>query len=425
MKKRILILGTIVAAIVIGGYLIIYGFPGSKAVEYDFATITRGDIENTVSSTGTLSPVTTVEIGTQVSGTIDSVFVDFNDIVREGQVLAVLDTALLKAMVLDAEATLERGEAQLEKAQAEYDRNQTLFNRGLISEADFLPYQVEVKTQLATIKSATAGLDRARRNLEYAVIRSPIDGIVIGKSVEAGQTVAASLSTPTLFIIAQNLSSMEILAEVDESDIGQVKVGQDVRFEVAAYADREFSGKVRQIRLQPKTISNVVTYTAVVEAENDDGLLLPGMTTTIDFITEKRVDVLLVPGKALRFQPTQEQMQELFTRRQADAARAASAHRPDSGSAGPRPSFGMGDMTGRSRPRDVATVWYVDSVSQLTAAPLRTGLSDGANSEVLASRVLTEGVSVIIGTKSEESSDQERTSSPAGAGRFGGRRPPF
>lgn len=425
MKKRISILGAIAAAIVIGGYFFIYGFPGPAAEEYEFTKITRGDIEITVSSSGTLSPVTTVEVGTQVSGTIDSVFVDFNDIVREGQVLAVLDTALLKAMVLDAEATLERGEAQLEKAQAEHDRNQTLFNRGLISEADFLPYRVEVKTQKATIKSATAGLDRARRNLEYAVIRSPINGIVIGKSVEAGQTVAASLSTPTLFIIAQNLSSMEILAEVDESDIGQIEVGQDVRFEVAAYADREFSGKVRQIRLQPRTVSNVVTYTAVVEADNDDGLLLPGMTATVDFITSKCTDALLVPAKALRFRPAQQQLEDFFARRQVGADRPLAGDRPDSSSVGPRPPSDMGGTAGRSRPRDAAMIWYIDSVGQLAAAPLRTGLSDGTNSEVLASRVLTEGMAVIIGTKSGKSSDQERTSSPAGAGGFGGRRPPF
>jgi HlyD family secretion protein len=221
-KRTIIYLLILVAAIAIACYWF-FGRSGSNATQYEYATVTRGNVENTVSATGTMTPVTTVEVGTQTSGTIDSVFVDYNDRVKQGQILAVLDTTLLKTTLLDAQATLARAEAQLQQAQADYDRNKSLFDRKMIAEADFLTYQVNLKAQQAALKSAEASVQRAKRNIEFAVIQSPITGIVISKNVETGQTVAASLSTPTLFEIAQDLSRMEILVDVDESDIGLIK----------------------------------------------------------------------------------------------------------------------------------------------------------------------------------------------------------
>jgi HlyD family secretion protein len=398
MKRLWLILSIIIIAAV-GGYSLINGLPDSGDTEYQYASVTRGTVENAVSATGTLSPVTEVEVGTQVSGTIDSVFVDFNDLVKADQILAVLDTSLLQASVLDSEASLERAQAALEQAESDLKRNQSLFDRGMISEADLLPFQIARRTQLASVKSARAALQRARTNLDYAVIRSPIAGIVIGRSVESGQTVAASLSTPTLFVIAEDLSHMEILAEVDESDIGLIRDGQDVRFEVATYNDREFTGKVKQIRLQPQTVSNVVTYTAVVEAANDDGLLLPGMTASLDFITDSRADVLLVPNKALRFSPSDEIAQAFFEkRRTAGENRSASASGGAMpGAAGMRP--GPDAMSDSTVTRGM--VWYLDSLGNVAGAPLRTGLSDGVNTEVIGSPVLVEGMEVIVGTDGE------------------------
>ncbi len=266
---------------------------------FETSQIERGDLTITISSTGSLAAQGTVEIGTQVSGTIEIIAVDYNDQVKKGQVLAKLDQALFRADVLQAQASVASAQAQLDQAQAEYDRNAPLNDKKYISDEEFLVFRTNLNTTKASLSSAKAALIRAQTNLEYTVIRSPIDGTVIERSIEEGQTVAASLSTPTLFIIAEDLSQMQIEANVDESDIGQIKVGQSTKFEVAAYPDRKFSGTVEQIRLQPQTVSNVVTYTVVVESKNDDGVLLPGMTATVDFLVNQQADALLVPDSAL------------------------------------------------------------------------------------------------------------------------------
>ncbi|HOP06144.1 MAG TPA: efflux RND transporter periplasmic adaptor subunit [candidate division Zixibacteria bacterium] len=431
-----LVLGLVV--VVAAVYLLKAGLSDAADLQYQFAELSKGDVENSVSATGSLSPVTTVEVGTQVSGTIDRVSVDFNDIVHQGQVLAVLDTSLLKLAVLEAQANVEKTEALLQEAQSNYNRNQRLFERGLISEADLLPFSVELKTQNASLTSAQAAFSRAERNLEYAVITSPINGIVVSRDVEEGQTVAASLSTPTLFVIAQDLARMEILAEVDESDIGEIKEGQEVRFDVATYSDKEFSGTVKQVRLQPETVSNVVTYTVVIEASNEDGYLLPGMTATIEFITDRRTDVLLVPNKALRFQPDEKQMMaamekmrsERQAQRQTDGNQPPSERPADSSGAGGGgqamgPGQGMGGAQG-SPPNDIGSVWYLDDSGNLRPAMLRTGLSNGTQTEVVASRDLTEGMKVIIGTGTgtTTSSSSSNDSQRRGPG-FGGPPPGF
>lgn len=412
VKKKSLIYILIVLVVAAAGYWLLKSKTSKAATGYEFATVTRGNIENTVSSTGTMAPVTSVQVGTQVSGTIDSVYVDYNDRVREGQILAVLDTTLLKAAVLDAKATIERSEAALEQAQAEYDRNKVLFDRGLISEMDFLPYQVALKTQKATMTSSQAALDRAERNLSYAVIRSPINGTVIERNVDAGQTVAASLSTPTLFIIAQDLSRMQILADVDESDIGQIKDGQEARFQVLTYADKTFTGTVKQVRLQPKTVSNVVTYTVVIESRNDEGLLLPGMTAMVDFITEKRDDVLMVPNKALRFQPSQEVVDKFRAERQKEASNRGGAPGMPSDSAAMAAQSGGGPGIMAGGHRNFSIVWFVDSLGVVTGAPLRAGMTDGTNTEVVGSRVLKEGMQVIVASKEAEAEQQRASQGP-------------
>ena len=399
MKKKLLVYGLLVLVLLVVGYVVIYGFPTSEKTDYQYGDVTRGDIETTVSATGTLSPVTTVQVGTQVSGTIDSVYVDFNDHVHEGQVMAVLDTVLLKASVLDADANVEKAQAQLDEAQFEDTRNKALYDRSLISESDYLPFKVGLKTAESAVKSALAAKQRADRNLQYAVIKAPISGVVISRNIEAGQTVAASLSTPTLFVIAEDLSHMEILADVDESDIGQIKVGQDVRFEVASYAEREFTGTVKQIRLQPQTISNVVTYTAVIQAGNPDGLLLPGMTATIDFITEKHTDALLVPSKALRFTPTEQQL-AAYRARQAK-------NRPSGEPQAATPPNHHEGFNRSNRNANFGMVWYTDSTGQLEAARVHTGLSDGTNTEITSSHGLTDGMKVIVAEVGPNSGESE------------------
>ncbi|HKK01240.1 MAG TPA: efflux RND transporter periplasmic adaptor subunit [Desulfuromonadales bacterium] len=270
---------------------------------YQTAAVTRGTFENTVSSTGTLAAVETVDVGTQVSGTIVKIAADYNDHVKKGQVLAIINQDLFKAAVNNAQGAVTKALATLALDEKELERNRPLYEKGYLSQQEFLPYETNVKVDKATLASARASLAQARTNLANTVIRSPIDGTVIQRSVDTGQTVAASFNTPTLFVIAEDLSRMQIEANVDETDIGQIRQGQHVRFTVQAYPDKTFTGTVSQIRLQPQTISNVVTYTVIVKADNDRGLLLPGMTATADFVVEHDTAVLLVPNAALRFQP--------------------------------------------------------------------------------------------------------------------------
>jgi HlyD family secretion protein len=291
--------------IIRSGYQALSNSGEEKPVEASFQTgiIKRGNLETIVSSTGTLAAVGTVDIGTQVSGTIATVNVDYNDQVKKGEVLAALDLALFESAVSETKAGVAQAYAKVKQAEAEYVRNKPLFDTGNLSAQEMLSLETEKEQAKANLLSAQAALNRSMINLENAQIRSPIDGTVISRNIEAGQTVAASYSTPTLFIIAEDLSLMQIEANVDESDIGQIKLDQDVRFTVQAYPDDTFTGKVSQIRMNPTTISNVVTYIVIVDAPNKKGVLLPGMTATIDFVVARAEKALLIPNGALRFRP--------------------------------------------------------------------------------------------------------------------------
>ncbi|NJC88498.1 MAG: efflux RND transporter periplasmic adaptor subunit [Desulfuromonas sp.] len=304
-KYLLMLCGLIFLGQLVAPYLTSWG-SSSDQPQYLFATVAKGPLETLVSSTGTLAALETVEVGTQVSGTIAKLEVDYNDHVRKGQILAVLDQALFTAQVREAEANVAKAQATLAQAEDEYRRNRPLFDKGFLSAQEFLPVSTGVDTAKAALAAAEASLARARTNLAYTIIRSPIDGTVIKRSVEAGQTVAASLNTPTLFLIARDLAQMQIEADVDESDIGQIRNGQAVRFTVQSQPGETFQGVVSQIRLQPRTISNVVNYTVLIDAKNDKGLLLPGMTATVDFVVNRVDNALLVPNAALRFQPPDE-----------------------------------------------------------------------------------------------------------------------
>lgn len=270
---------------------------------FDTQPLIRGDLHLTLSATGALSALGTVEVGTQVSGTISEVLVDYNDAVRKGQILAILDTALLDADLKEARASEIRAAASLRQADAELSRHRSLYEKGYLSQQEYLSLTTEREKAQADLFSAQAKRVRAETNRSHAVIRSPIDGKVIERSVEAGQTVAASMNTPTLFILAENLRQMQILAKVDETDIGQIRVGQPIRFTVEAWPDMHFSASVTRIRLNPETISNVVTYTVEAEAANPESRLLPGMTATLDFEISRAEKALIAPEAALRFTP--------------------------------------------------------------------------------------------------------------------------
>ncbi len=414
MKKILYSIGIIIVVVAIG--LIIFNAVSSKGAnnQYTFDKITRGNLVNTVSSTGTINAVSTVEVGTQVSGIIDKLYVDFNDQVRKGQLMAVLDTVLLKTTLMDAQANMEKAKAQLEQANADYERNLPLFQKKLISEAEFLPIQIQLKTQKANLISAQASLERAERNLKYAFIHSPINGTVIQRNVEEGQTVAASLQAPVLFVIAEDLSKMEIHAQVDESDIGVIKDGQKVTFTVQAYPDKTFNGVVRQIRLQPTTVQNVVNYTVIIDAANNDNLLLPGMTATIDFIVEERKDVLLVPNTALRFQPSEEVMKNFISKEQKQFESMPDSLKSKMQFGG---TFQRGQNSGYSsgqRPKDSGRVWYLDNNHNLAMARFKTGATDGKETEIVKSRELEEGMQVIIGMKQNGNESNSNNNRPRG-----------
>ncbi|MCP3942617.1 MAG: efflux RND transporter periplasmic adaptor subunit [Desulfobacteraceae bacterium] len=308
-KKLILTLGKFIlmaagVIFIIQAGLQLLRMNGANAdIPFKISQVQRTDFEKTVSSTGTMEAVGTVDVGTQTSGTIAKVLVDYNSKVKKGQILAQLDQSLFVTDVNNSKAALMKAQAGLKNAQAFYDRDKKLFKNGHISQEQFLDSQTTYNEAQADVLSAQAVLTKAQVNLDYTIIRSPIDGTVIEKSIDEGQTVAASYSTPTLFTIAEDLSLMQIAADVDESDIGLIKTGQAVRFTVQAYPDINFDGVVSQIRLNPETISNVVTYTVIVTANNFDHLIMPGMTATADFVVDSEKNVLTVTSAALQFRP--------------------------------------------------------------------------------------------------------------------------
>jgi len=398
---------------------------------YSFAEISRGDIENTVSASGTIEPVTTIEVGTQVSGIIDKIHVDFNDRVVKNQLLAVIDTTILSVQVRDAKATLLRSQAQHDQEKYNFERTEKLFQENLLSEYEYITAKSNYQSALASLISAKNSLERAERNMRYAFVRSPIDGTVIYREVEEGQTVASSFQTPRLFLIAEDLSKMEIHAQVDESEIGLIREGQSVRFEVQAHDEKIFTGSVRQIWLQPETVQNVVNYTVVVDAKNPDGLLLPGMTAMLDFIVEQKTDVLLVPSAAAKLQPTENMMKIMFAnmRKRFEAMKDASggfpAGRPfgrDAGSAGGSGmggGAGFGGMPNMAGNGNFAALWYFDEKHDLQTLPVITGSTDGKNIEITPMPGIKAGpgMQVIVRIESDEPAASTRMPGPPRFGR--------
>ncbi|MFQ5569223.1 MAG: efflux RND transporter periplasmic adaptor subunit [Rhodothermales bacterium] len=444
MKKILLI----VAALVLTGATIWFfnRSNGEEVSPYRFVTVEQGDLEAVVSSTGTLDAVTTVQVGTQVSGIISEIYADFNDNVRKGQLIARIDTTLLVSAVRDAEINLERNRAQLRQAEREFERIKGLFEKQFITEVEFNKAQYDLDIAHAATKSAEISLERARQNFSYATIYAPISGTVIERNVEVGQTVAASFSAPQLFLIADDLSHMEILASVDESDIGMIKEGQTARFTVQAYPDETFTGAVRQVRLQSTMQENVVNYTVVIDVENKEGTLLPGMTATVDFLIETATDVLKIPNAALRFRPTEEMIAAFRERRRQQrenrpdslrnrgderrGRRGDTADGNDQGSFGQRSGGqrgsdgggfgGFGGFGGGQRPNNFTMLWFLDEAGNLSAAPVRTGISDGQMTEIRG-RQIEPGMQIIAGVTQ---TTQSRSTNPFQNQQQGGRRRP-
>lgn len=281
-----------------------------KEVTYSTEKVTIQDISTTITATGTIEPVTKVEVGTQVSGIIDKIYVDYNSEVKKGQVIAELDKTNLLSELASAKSNLANAESNLNYQKANFQRYQTLFNKGLISANDYESAKLSYEQAVQQTNVQRQSVQKAQTNLGYATITSPIDGIVLSREVEEGQTVAAAMNTPTLFYIAQDLTNMRVIADIDEADIGGVKEGQRVTFTVDAYPEDTFNGTVQQVRQNAKTSSNVVTYEVVVTAPNNDLKLKPGLTASISIYTLEKKDVLAVSNKALRFTPNEALLQE-------------------------------------------------------------------------------------------------------------------
>ena len=277
---------------------------------YTLAEVTQQDITTTVTATGTIEPVTSVDVGTQVSGIVSKLYVDYNSVVKAGDVIAELDRTNLMSELSSTQANLKSAQSELDYQRTNYERYNTLFDKGLISANDYEQARLAYIRAEQTVTTQKENVKKAKTNLGYATITSPIDGVVLSKEVEEGQTVASSFNTPTLFKIAQDLTDMRVIADVDEADIGEVKDGQRVSFTVDAFPDDTFQGTVTQVRQQATTESNVVTYEVVISARNDDLKLKPGLTANVTIYTLELKDVLAVPSKALRFNPSEAMLNE-------------------------------------------------------------------------------------------------------------------
>ena len=363
---------------------------------FKLATVERGDVIQTVSANGTLNPVVLVNVGTQVSGTVKKLYVDFNDRVKAGQPLLELDDALLAATERQSAANVINAQAALELALANETRIAALFKQEYVSRQEYDQARQSLKSAQAQLALAQAQNQRDRVNLGFTTIRSPVDGVVVDRVIDLGQTVAASFQTPVLIKIAQDLSEMRIDTAFAEADIGNIREGQSVRFTVDAFPNRNFTGEVQQIRLNPTNTQNVVTYNVRITVANPDQILLPGMTAYVNIGVQKREGVLLVPNAALRFKPAEPDKK---AENAPKAASTATAPGPGMGAGmdggGPRGGGGQGGGKGKKRDGQGGTV-YVIADGALKAVPIQIGISDGRVTELLSGE-LKEGERVVIG----------------------------
>lgn len=300
----------VVAVIIIVGIVKCSGGKKEEKISFDTAKVMKTNIQTSITATGTIEPVTSVTVGTQVSGIVSHLYVDYNSVVKKGQVIAELDRTNLISELNTAKANLSSAQSSLNYQLSNYNRYKELHEKGLVSADEFESARLQYLQAKEQVNTSKESLQRAQTNLGYATITSPIDGVILSKSVEEGQTVAASFNTPELFVIAQDLTNMRVIADIDEADIGGVKEGQRVSFTVDAFPDDHFEGQVTQVRQQATTESNVVTYEVVISAPNNDLKLKPGLTANVTIYTLEKNDVLAAPAKALRFQPNEAFLQK-------------------------------------------------------------------------------------------------------------------
>lgn len=444
-NNKIIALTTLVAIAVAVFGVMTFKSENKSVIQIQTESVDLGEVITTVTATGTLQPTTQVEVGTQVSGEVEKIYVDFNSSVKAGQLIAELDKTNLKAVVAQAKASYQNAENEVNYREGIYSRKKALFDQNLITEEEFELAEYNYNTAKFSLSQRASDLEQAETNLGYADIYSPISGVVLSREVDEGQTVAASLSTPTLFNIAKDLKEMQVEADVDEADIGQVEEGQRVSFTVDSYPGEEFNGTVTQVRLNPTTTSNVVTYTVVVDADNDDMKLKPGMTATITIYTQELVNVLTIQSKATTFTPNFEILEQYYeqegillpegmgeksqagisqTRPSRDGERRtppsndqtsgfpnvdlARGERPE----GP-PSNGAFPSEMGKEEDSVTMVFVVNEDGLIVPRRIETGAGDGINIEVLSG--LKEGDVVVyrvVEVTTEEATTEKETTNP-------------
>ncbi|APY09775.1 efflux transporter periplasmic adaptor subunit [Seonamhaeicola sp. S2-3] len=373
-NKKILIASISVAILA----LILYNiFKPNETVLVEAKTIavTKGDVTTLVTATGTIEPITQVEVGTQVSGVIEKIYVDYNSVVKEGQLIAELDKTNLKAQLTQAQAAYDNALSQKRYTETVYNRQKTLYENKVISKADYDEALYDYETAKGTVTQRLSDLQSARTNLEYANIYSPIDGVVLSRDIDEGQTVAASYSTPTLFTIAQDLKEMQVEADVDEADIGNVKEGQRVTFTVDAFLGETFEGEVTQVRLDYTESSSVITYTVVIKADNPDLKLKPGLTATVSIYTLELKDVLTTESKAVNFKPDPAIMAQYIEQENLTPPNA-----------------------GPQQEADGTVLWVLNNDGSIVPKPVTLGASDGVNVQIVEG--VKEGEKLVYSLKS-------------------------
>lgn len=412
--RRLAILAVIAAAAYGGWRFWRARAAAESAPAFRTETVVRGTVDETVTATGTLSAVTTVQVGSQVSGIVASLHADFNSRVRRGQLLAELDPTPFQATVEQRRADLQRAEVQMRAAGIAFGRQKRLLSEELTAEADFDAAKADYDAAKATVDQAEAALRQAQTNLTYTKIDSPIDGVVVARQYDVGQTVAASFQAPTLFTIAQDLTKMQVQADVDQADIGKIAVGQDARFTVDAYPDTTFRAKISQVRLNATANQNVITYPVILTVDNPEQKLRPQMTANVTISVATIADVLRIPNAALRFRPVETASGNGVPK---DAVRAAA----DLGRAngGVRGASEALDAATREAPKPGQTIWVLDDAGKPAPTRVRTGITDGRFTAVVGGD-LKEGDAVIVGLATAKG--ESSSGFPGAMGPRGGRR---
>lgn len=422
MKKKHIIIGVILGAAAITTYFAVKS-SNKATMELVTQAATIGKIEAVVTATGTIQPITAVQVGTQVSGIVEKIYVDFNSVVKKGDTIAELDKSTLKTALNVSRANYQTAQNNVQYNKTIYERQKTLFEKQMISKADFDAAEHTYKTSINNLTQSKSDLERAETNLGYAIIISPIDGVVLSRAVDEGQTVAASMNTPTLFTIAQDLKEIQVEANVDEADIGKIKMGQKVSFTVDAYPNATFDGEVKQIRLNPIVTSNVVTYTIIINSKNEKLQLMPGMTATVTIFTRQILNTLVVPVAATTFTPTADMLTKYYKQHKLGSVpdtlmnviNAASEKKLN---AQDRQTKNQG---GENKTR-TTMMWVAQNDGNLQIQSVHIGARDGINVQIVSGLEENAAVVTDIREMTAEQKNKPATSPFAPGPRGGGRR---